>query len=264
MAIRQQPKIRLFWLNQSRAQSIVWLLEELGLNYELVVFQRTPDMFAPPELEKIHPLGKSPLVGITPVGSEREVILAESGFIVQYLAEHFGRGKPLLPTRYQEGKDGEAGGETEEWLRYQYLLYYAEGSLMPYNTVSLILSIFKSNKIPLPIRPIASLLAGKMYGNFVRRNMKKHFSFLESQLGSAPQGGPYLCGPHLTAADILLSYPLLSAKREVEKMDVGEGKAFEPYPRLRAYVERIQSESGYKKAVEKVKEFEGKGGNKLL
>lgn len=86
---------------------------------------------APPELEKIHPLGKSPAVTITPPGGGQPVVLAESGFIIQYLCDHFGQGKTLVPRRWKDGQEGKVGGETEEWMRYQYTLYYSEGSLMP-------------------------------------------------------------------------------------------------------------------------------------
>lgn len=132
-------------LNNSRAQRFVWLLEELGLSYDIEFFQRDKDMFAPPELRKIHPLGKSPIIGITlpateEQGEQRELVLAESGFIAQYLTEHLGHTRPLLPKRYRDGQEGQLGGETEQWMRYQYFLHYAEGSLMPPLLVSLLLS----------------------------------------------------------------------------------------------------------------------------
>jgi glutathione S-transferase len=87
-------------------------------------------MLAPPELEKLHPLGKSPVVTITPPGATEPIVLAESAFIVQYLSDHFAQGRPILPKRWKEGQEGKVGGETETWMRYQYLMYYAEGSFM--------------------------------------------------------------------------------------------------------------------------------------
>lgn len=101
-------------------------------------------MQAPPELEKVHPLGKAPIVSITvPDASdpttERQLVLAESGFIAQYLCENFGQTKPLLPKRYRDGQEGTVGGETDEWMRYQYFLHYAEGSLMPPLFVAIVL-----------------------------------------------------------------------------------------------------------------------------
>jgi len=106
------------------------LLEELRVPYELDVHHRLPSMLAPPELEKIHPLGKSPLVTVTASALAKPIVLAESGFIVQYLSEHFPSARRLFPTRWKESREGTVGGETEEWMRYQYLMYYAEGSFM--------------------------------------------------------------------------------------------------------------------------------------
>lgn len=127
-------------LEQSRAQRIVWLLEELGAPYELQIFHRDKQtMMAPPELQKVHPLGKSPVVSVTPPGGE-PVVLAESGLMTQYLCEHLPGGKRLVPTRWRDGREGEVGGETEAWMRYQYYLHYAEGSLMPILVMSLVIS----------------------------------------------------------------------------------------------------------------------------
>jgi glutathione S-transferase len=91
-------------------------------------------MMAPPELQKIHPLGKSPVIQIKPAGAEVDtepITLAESGFITQYLTENVPEGKKLMPERWKEGMEGKLGGETEAWMRYQYYLHYCEGSLMP-------------------------------------------------------------------------------------------------------------------------------------
>jgi glutathione S-transferase len=131
-------------LNYSRAQRIVWLLEELGLKYSVELFQRKEDMTAPPELQKVHPLGKSPVVGLTfPDAADatktKELVLVESGFIAQYLTDTFGQTSPLLPKRYRDGHEGQAGAETDEWMRYQYFLHYPEGSLMPPLLVGIIL-----------------------------------------------------------------------------------------------------------------------------
>lgn len=113
-------------------------------------------MRAPPELEKVHPLGKVPIITFSFPDSHsadrparREpLVLAESGFIAQYLCEHFARGRTLLPRRYRDGHEGEFGGETDEWLRYQYFMYYPEGSLYPPLLVALILNSTSSRGTP--------------------------------------------------------------------------------------------------------------------
>ncbi|KAK0646740.1 glutathione S-transferase-like protein [Cercophora newfieldiana] len=252
----KRPKIKLYWLNESRAQRIVWLLEELGLDYEVVLFYRGENRFAPPELEKIHPLGKSPAVGITFPGQEKETVLVESGFIAQYLGEHFAQDTNLVPERYRPGEEGKPGGETEAWMRYQHLLHYAEGSLMPPLLIALILIVMKGPKIPFIIRPVVSSVADKVYAGFVQPNVKKHLSFVEKQLESAPNGGPYLCGEHLTIADILLSFPLEVSPARLGGFAGGNEKVLAPYPRLRAYVERLQKEKGCVKAKERVEQLE--------
>ncbi|KXX78022.1 Glutathione S-transferase 1 [Madurella mycetomatis] len=95
---------------------------------------------APSELKKLHPLGKSPVVSITPHGASEPIVLAESGFIVQYLCDHFPKGKALVPRRWKDGQEGQLGGEAEEWMCYQYLLHYIEGSFMFTMVLSFILS----------------------------------------------------------------------------------------------------------------------------
>lgn len=134
------PKQR---LNHSRSQRIIWLLEELKVPYEIEVFHRDKEtLLAPKELEQIHPLGKSPVIAIVPPGGDasKPIVLAESGFMTQYLVDHVPEGKKLMPTKWQDGKEGVIGGETEEWLRYGYYMHYAEGSLMPYLVLALVLS----------------------------------------------------------------------------------------------------------------------------
>lgn len=114
-------------------------MEELNLPYELEIFHRDKvTHLAPPELKKVHDLGKSPVLSITPAGSQDAVIVAESAFIIEYLLDHFSNGSTLLPKRYKDGQEGIVGGETEQWLRFRYFMHYAEGSLMTFMLVSLI------------------------------------------------------------------------------------------------------------------------------
>jgi len=246
------PKIKLYWLDQSRSQRILWLLEELKLPYELEIFHRDPKTkLAPPELKKVHALGKSPVITITPPGSTEYVTIAESAFIIEYLLDHFSNGSTLLPKRYRAGQEGKAGGETEEWLRFKYFLHYAEGSLMTYMLISMVALNIKKAPVPFFIRPITSRIAGGIETGFLAPNFKTHFSFLESQLATSPQNGQYLCGPHLTGADIILSFPLINARGVT-------GLTKEAYPKLWAYVDRLEAEPGYKTAVEKIIEIDGK------
>lgn len=123
-------------LEKSRAQRILWLLEELKIEYELKTYKRV-NMLAPPEFKKVHPLGKAPLVSIQAEGAAEPIVLAESGLIIEYLVDHFG--PSLAPQRWQDGKENQVQGETEGWLRYRYLMHYEEGTLIPYLVTGLLL-----------------------------------------------------------------------------------------------------------------------------
>lgn len=98
------------------------------MDYKIEVFKRGKDMLAGPELKKIHPLGKSPVISVKATSTSEPVVLAESGTLTEYLVEYFAQ--HLEPKRYQAGKEKQVGGETEEWLRYRFYMHYAEGSLM--------------------------------------------------------------------------------------------------------------------------------------
>ncbi|KAL8689752.1 MAG: hypothetical protein Q9224_004572 [Gallowayella concinna] len=221
-------------------------------------------MLAPPEFEKVHPLGKAPLVSVQAEGAAEPLVLAESGLIIEYLIEHFG--PSLVPKRYQEGKEGQVQGETEEWLRYRYFMHYGEGTLMPFLVTALLLRSKRSRctywttqrlihtvireKSPFFIKPIANAITGNIETMFLKPNFEKNFSFLESQVKSAPNGGGYLCGSKLTGAEIMLSFPRGSGKGRA-------GLTKEKYPALFEYVNRLEAMESYKKSVQKIIEVEG-------
>ncbi len=251
-------------LEQSRAQRILWLLEELKVDYELKTYKRN-NRLAPPELKDIHPLGKSPLLTVEAEGAAKPMVLAESAHIVEYLIDHYGSW--LVPKRYPDGKEGQVGGETEEWMRYRYYMHYAEGTLMPYLIVKLIvnrefvlilfsLTLFDrlrtvvKGSVPFFIKPISNTITGAIEKNFLEPNFKTNFGFLESQLASSPNGGKYLCGRELTGADFIMEFPLWSAKNRV-------GFTQKKYPLLWAYVERLEAIDSHKRAVQKIIQVEG-------
>ena len=147
-------------LERSRSHRVLWLLEELGVPYEIVRYQRDPKtMLAPPELAKIHPLGKSPVI------TEGDAVIAESGALLEYLAEHHGGGK-WTP----------AAG-TPAHQRCRYFLHYAEGSLMPILLVKLITSKLRSGKVPFFIKPITKKIADQIDGSYSNPNLTKHLAF---------------------------------------------------------------------------------------
>ncbi|KAK8233742.1 glutathione S-transferase [Phyllosticta capitalensis] len=246
---QQGAKITLHWLDKSRSHRILWLLEEMKLDYELKVYNRTNEKLAPPELKGVHPLGKSPVVGVQAANAEKPIILAESAAITEYLTEYFG--KWLVPKRYEDGEEGKVGAETEEWLRYRFYMHYAEGSIMPLLVVSLIMHTIKNAPVPFFIKPITRTIASKVEESFLAPNFKTHFSFLEDQLRSSPNGGDYLCGKDITAADILMSFPLEGAELKGVLTKAA-------YPKTFAYLERLHQRDAHQRAGQKIKEVTGK------
>ncbi len=144
-------------LNNSRSQRVLWLLEELGVPYEIRKYQRDPEtMLAPPELLKVHPLGKSPVI------TDDGLTIAETGAIVEYLVERYGNGR-LVPS---------AG--TPEKLRYTYWLHFAEGSAMPPLLLKLIFDRIGSGQgMPFFVKPIAKAIAAKVKERMVAPNLKR-------------------------------------------------------------------------------------------
>jgi glutathione S-transferase len=283
MAATEGVKVKLYWyilhftqfiplkcfftntfdrLEKSRAQSILWLLEELKVDYELELFHRNKQtMLAPPELKKVHPLGKSPTISVTAPGQEdKPIVIAETGAIAQYLSEHWGGNSTLVPPRWKPGQEGKVGGETEAWMRWMYFLHYTEGSLMSLLMMVLVLSMLKGPKVPFFIRPVVALVVNQAFSSFIMPNLKTHLAFLESQL--ATSGGDYLCGEHLTTADIIVSFPLISYQPRFEEVGTWEDQPEKLYPKVWAYINRMDAHPGYKKSAEKIKEIDASYGIK--
>jgi glutathione S-transferase len=161
------PPVVVHHLNASRSQRVLWLLEELGVPYEVKRYVRNPDtMLAPPSLRAIHPLGKSPVV------TDGDRTIAESGAIVEYLVDRYGNGR-LVP----------AAG-TPERLRYSYWLHYAEGSAMPPLLLKLVFDRVESAPMPFFIRPIAKAIAGRAKSSFITPQIDLHLDYMERELAT--------------------------------------------------------------------------------
>ncbi|KAF8193847.1 glutathione S-transferase [Mycena galopus ATCC 62051] len=246
MSSSDVPKITLHWLEKSRAQRVLWLLEELDVPYEIKTYKRDPKtMFAAPELKDVHQLGKAPVVTIG------DMALAESALIVEYLCEHFGPN--LIPAKWKDGCEGKAGGETEAYMRHRYFMHYSEGSLMSLVFTWILANNIKTAPVPFFIRPITSQISGMISKNYLDPNFATNFAFLEAQLASAPNGGPYLCGDKLTGADIMMSYPVVIIASEMG----ARSPTKEAFPKLVAYVEALKASESYKRAVDKIVALEG-------
>ena len=204
-------------LNNSRSQRLLWMLEELGLEYEVKRYERDKTtMLAPAALKAVHPLGKSPVI------TDGANTIAESGAINEYLLDRYGQGR-LRP----------APG-TPEFLRYTYWSHYAEGSLMPLLVMKLILSKVPE-RAPFFVRPIAKGIVGAIGGGYLDPTLATHLAFVEAELGKSP----WLAGSELTGADVMMSFPLEAVL----------ARAGGQMPRIAAYVKKIQERPAYKKAL---------------
>lgn len=209
-------------LNNSRSQRVLWLLEELGLPYEVKRYERDPKtMLAPPALLAIHPLGKSPVI------VDGEVTVAESGAIIEYLVEKYGGGR-LIPS---------AG--SRERLRYTYWLHYAEGSAMTPLLFKLVFDRVAANPAPWPVSAIARRIAATVTGSFIAPNLTRQLDYIEAELGSQA----WFAGAQFTAADVQMSFPLEIA---VSRAGLNASR-----PNSMAFLERIHARDAYKRALER-------------
>ncbi|HEU4731273.1 MAG TPA: glutathione S-transferase, partial [Kofleriaceae bacterium] len=202
----------------------LWLLEELGQPYEIVKYERDPrTLLAPASLRAIHPLGKSPVI------TDGDATIAESGAILEYLVETHGKGA-LMP----------AAG-TPAHRHYRYFLHYAEGSLMPLLVMKLVFNKIKTDA-PILVRPIAKAIAGQVSRQYLDPNLETHLAFLADHLGKHS----WFAGDAFTAADVQMSFPLEGAVARV-----GRGIS----PRLTEWLARIQARPAYRRAIERGGEY---------
>ena len=209
-------------LNDSRSQRVLWLLEELGVDYEVKRYERDPKtMLAPASLRAVHPLGKSPVI------TDGALTLAESGAILDYLADRYGKGR-FVP----------APG-TPERLRYTYWLHYAEGSAMPPLLLKLVFDRIATGPMPFFVRPVARAIAGRVQQAFIAPQLRTHLDFMEGELA----GSPWFAGADFSAADVQMSFPLEAA---VQRGGLDAGR-----PRLIDWLARIHARPAYRRALER-------------
>jgi glutathione S-transferase len=209
-------------LNNSRSQRVLWLLEELGVPYEVRKYQRdAKTMLAPPELLQVHPLGKSPVI------TDDEITVAETGAIVEYLLERHGAGRLVPP----------AG--TPERRQYRYWLHFAEGSAMSPLLLKLIFDRIESGPMPFFARPIAKSIARRVKTTMVEPNLKRHLDFMEAELGRSE----WFAGAEFSAADIQMSFPV-EASAQRAGLDASR-------PRLMAFLKKIHAMPAYRRALER-------------
>jgi glutathione S-transferase len=209
-------------LDHSRSLRILWLLEELGLEYDIKRYRRDPEtMLAPPELRAVHPLGKAPVI------EDDELVLAESGAIVTYLADRYGADRLIPPHG------------TPERLRCNYWLHYAEGSAMPPLLLKLVFNKIEGPPVPFVMRPLTRAISGKVKRGFIDPQIALHLDYLEGELAKSEWFG----GESFGAADIQMSFPL--------EVATARGGLDASRPKLSAFLERIHARPAYRRALER-------------
>jgi glutathione S-transferase len=207
-------------LDNSRSQRVLWLLEELGLDYDIVRYRRDPEtLLAPPALRAIHPLGKSPVV------VDGGDVLVESGAIIEALVDRHDAGNLLAP----------APGSPER-RRWRYWLHYAEGSAMPPLLLALVFSRIGKAPMPFFARPVARGIVDKAMAGFVRPQLELHADYLEAELAKTG----WFAGAAFSAADVQMSFPVeaLAARLGIDR-----------HPRLQDWLQRIHARPAWQRAL---------------
>ena len=213
-------------LENSRSHRIIWLLEELGVDYEIKRYGRDKETgLAPPELLDVHPLGKAPVV------TDGDKTLAESGAIIEYLVYEYddGRLKPV---------DG-----TPEQRTYSYWLHYAEGTFAPLMLLSLVMARIEEAPVPFFIKPVTRGIANKVRDGFLSANIKRNMDFMEASL----TGSKWFCGDRFTAADVQMSFAIEAAEVRAD---------LDTYPHLSGFLSAIRSRPAYRQAIDKGGHYE--------
>ena len=209
-------------LNNSRSQRVLWLLEELGVEYRIKRYQRDKKtMLAPKSLRKVHPLGKSPVI------TDDGLVIAESGAIVEYLVDRHGGRKLAPPAR------------SVERVRYTYWLHFAEGSAMTPLLLSLLFSKMPSQPMPILVRPVVRAISSRVLESFVDPQIETHRHFMEDELARTP----WFAGAKFSAADIQMSF--------VVEAQAASGALGAKSPNLTAWLERIHARPAYLRALER-------------
>lgn len=216
-------------LETSRSQRILWLLEELGVPYELKIYQRDKaTKLAPPELKKIHPLGKSPVI------TDGNEVIAESGAIIEYLVETYGAQATAPDLAHLQ-----PALRTPEHRQCRFWMHYAEGSLMNWLVMKLVFMTIPTQPMPFFVKPIAKALCSKVQDKLIDPNVNTALDFIEQHLGQHT----WFAGDQLTMADFQMSFP-------VEALVSRTSKA-KSCPNLLAYQQRMQARPAYQRGIAK-------------
>lgn len=211
--------LKVHHLNQSRSQRILWALEELGLPYQIIHYQREKTMLAPESLKKVHPLGKSPVL------EDEGLIIAESGAILEYLQETYDTGAQLKPL------------DLEPRQQYRFWLHYAEGSLMPLLLMKLVFNSLGKPPVPFGIRTIGKMLGQGIQKSWLNKQIETHARFIESHLAKQP----WFAGEQPSMADIQMSFPIFALLSRSGIADL---------PHTQSWKKRVETRPAWQRAIE--------------
>lgn len=217
--------IVLHHLNNSRSQRILWLLEELGLEYDIKVYQRDrKTQLAPESLKAVHPLGKAPVL------TDGDLVLAESGLIIDYLLQTYG---PQWQPEFN----------SKEWYENQYWLHFAEGSLMPPLLLTLVFDKIRNSRMPFIAKPVAKAIADRVTSQFVDPNVRRLITFINEHLATHT----WFVGDTPMGADFQMSFPLEAAK--------ARGLVTRSHPHIERFLRQVADRAAYHRALEKGGEY---------
>lgn len=209
-------------LENSRSHRVIWLLEEMGAEYEVKRYARDPKtQLAPPELKAVHPLGKSPVI------TDGDETVAETGAIIEYLLEEHGEGQLIPPRR------------SAEYRRYSYWMHAAEGSVMPLVVMKLVFKATTKKPVPIMVRPITRAVASEVGKSYIDPSLDSILEYIEDQFADTP----WFAGEEFSAADIMMSFPCEAADALIG--------ITRKYPLIADFLNRAKARPAYQRALEK-------------
>ena len=215
-------------LETSRSQRVLWLLEELGLPYEIKRYQRDPKTrLAPPELKAVHPLGKSPVI------TDGDETIAESGAILEYVVERYAAQAQGELAELQSATGSKAYRQSRFWM------HYAEGSLMNWLVMKLVFMTIPKQPMPFFVRPIARALCGTVQAKLIDPNLATALAFMEEHLGR----NTWFAGDAISIADFQMSFAVEAALARSDNTA--------QYVNLAAYKNRMVTRPAYQRGIAK-------------
>ena len=215
-------------LETSRSQRVLWLLEELGLPYEIKRYRRDPKTkLAPAALKAVHPLGKSPVI------TDGDETIAESGAILEYIVEKYGAQAKGDLAQLQPAPGSKAYRQSRFWM------HYAEGSLMNWLVMKLVFMTIPKQPMPFFVRPIARAICGNVQAKLIDPNLTTALAFIEDHLGR----NAWFAGNSISIADFQMSFAVEAALSR--STDTAQ------YVKLAAYRDRMVARPAYQRAIAK-------------